>query len=111
MLLSSSAVPEGAPGLGEPHRIVRASVPETTVLCPSWFMQNFLGDHPHAHSARIERFVAAGYPPDFSALLAGLDADIAGGAEDRTTSTVQDVTGRPPRSFREVVGEVRRSHA
>jgi uncharacterized protein YbjT (DUF2867 family) len=49
-----------------------------------------------------ERFVAAGYPPDFAAVLAALDAGIAGGAEDRTTSAVQDVTGRPPRSFREV---------
>jgi uncharacterized protein YbjT (DUF2867 family) len=180
VLLSSSAVPEGAPGLGELHRMVRASVPEPTVLRPSWFMQNFLGDHPHAQSARTDgeivtatgggrvafvdagdiaavaahalsdaephvgeyvltgpealsyaeaaavltevtgpavrhravgvaeltaRFVAAGYPPDFSALLAGLDADIARGVEDRTTSAVQDVTGRLPRSFREVVGE------
>jgi uncharacterized protein YbjT (DUF2867 family) len=180
VLLSSSAVPEGAPGLGELHRMVRAGVPEPTVLRPSWFMQNFLGEHPHARSARAdgeivtatgggrvafvdagdiaavaahalsddephvgeyvltgpealsysdaaavlteatgravrhravgvaelaERLVAAGYPPDFSALLAGLDADIARGAEDRTTSAVQDVTGRPPRSFREVVGE------
>jgi uncharacterized protein YbjT (DUF2867 family) len=152
----------------------------TNATRPSWFMQNFLGDHPHARAARTdgeivtatgdgrvafvdagdiaavtahaladeephvgeyvltgpealsyadaaavlteatgravrhravgvaeltERFVAAGYPPDFSALLAGLDADIARGAEDRTTSAVQDVTGRPPRSFREVVGE------
>jgi uncharacterized protein YbjT (DUF2867 family) len=180
VLLGSSAVPEGAPGLGELHRMVRASVPEPTVLRPSWFMQNFLGDHPHARSARTDgeivtatgggrvafvdagdiaavaahalsdaephvgeylltgpealsyaeaaavltevtgravrhravsvtqltaRFVAAGYPPDFSALLAGFDADIARGVEDRTTSAVQDVTGLPPRSFREVVGE------
>jgi hypothetical protein len=37
-------------------------------------------------------------------VLAALDAEIARGAEDRTTSAVQDVTGRPPRSFREVAG-------
>jgi uncharacterized protein YbjT (DUF2867 family) len=178
VLLSSSAVPEGAPGLGELHRMVRAGVPEPTVLRPSWFMQNFLGDHPHARSARADgeivtatgsgrvafvdagdiaavaahaladekphvgeyvltgpealsysdaaavladvvgrpvrhravnvaelarRFVAAGYPADFAAVLAALDEGIARGAEDRTTSAVQDVTGRPPRSFREVV--------
>ncbi len=177
VLLSSSAVPEGAPGLGELHRMVRAGVPEPTVLRPSWFMQNFLGDHPHARSARAdgeivtatgggrvafvdagdiaavaahaladaephvgdyvltgpealtyaeaaavlaevtgrpvrhrsvgvdelaERFVAMGYPRDFAAVLAGLDAEVARGAEDRTTSAVRDVTGRPPRSFREV---------
>lgn len=177
VLLSSSAVPEGAPGLGELHRMVRAGVAEPTVLRPSWFMQNLLGDHPHARSARAdgeivtatgdgrvafvdagdiaavaahaladeeprvgeyvltgpealsyagaaavltevigrpvrhrsvgvaelaERLVAAGYPADFSAVLAGLDADVARGTEDRTTSAVRDVTGRPPRSFREV---------
>jgi uncharacterized protein YbjT (DUF2867 family) len=48
------------------------------------------------------RYVAAGYPADFADVLAALDAAVAGGAEDRTTSTVQDVTGRAPRSFREV---------
>jgi uncharacterized protein YbjT (DUF2867 family) len=180
VLLSSSAVPEGAPGLGELHRMVRTAVPEPTVLRPSWFMQNFLGDHPHARSARTdgeivtatgdgrvafvdagdiaavaahaladeephageyvvtgpealryadvaamlsevvgrevrhravgvaelaERFVAAGYPADFAAALAELDGGIARGAEDRTTSTVQDVTGRPPRAFRQVLEE------
>jgi uncharacterized protein YbjT (DUF2867 family) len=178
VLLSSSAVPEGAPGLGELHRMVCAAVPEPTVLRPSWFMQNFLGDHPHARSARAdgeivsatgsgrvafvdagdiaavaahaladeephvgeyvltgpealsyadvaailsevvgrpvrhravgvaeltERFVGAGYPADFAAVLAALDGMIAGGAEARTTSVVREVTGRPPRSFREVV--------
>lgn len=180
VLLSSSAVPEGAPGLGELHRMVLAAIPEPTVLRPSWFMQNLLGDHPHARSARTdgeivtatgsgrvafvdagdiaavaahaladeeshlgeyvltgpetlsyadvaalltqvtgrpvrhraagvaelaERLVAAGYPPDFAAVLAALDDEIAHGAEDRTTSVVQDVTGRSPRSFREVVEE------
>jgi uncharacterized protein YbjT (DUF2867 family) len=178
VLLSSSAVTEGAPGLGELHRMVCAAVPEPTVLRPSWFMQNFLGDHPHARSARVDgeivtatgggrvafvdagdiaavaahaladdephvgeyvltgpepisygevavvlsevtgrpvhhrtvgvaeladRFVAAGYAPDFAAVLAALDTGVARGAEDRTTSAVQDVTGRPPRSFRELV--------
>jgi uncharacterized protein YbjT (DUF2867 family) len=50
-----------------------------------------------------ERFVAAGYAADFAAVLAALDAGIARGAEDRTTSDVQEVIGRPPRSFRDVV--------
>jgi uncharacterized protein YbjT (DUF2867 family) len=178
VLLSSSAVPEGAPGLGEVHRMVSALVPEPTVLRPSWFMQNFLGDHPHARSARLDgeivtatgngrvafvdagdiaavaahaladeephvgeyvltgpevlsyadvaalltgvvgrtvrhravgvaeladRFVEAGYAADFAAVLAALDGGIARGAEDRTTSVVREVTGRPPRSFREVM--------
>ncbi|MFI2429849.1 NmrA family NAD(P)-binding protein [Streptomyces sp. NPDC018955] len=39
-------------------------------------------------------------PEEFAALLAGMDRAIAGGAEDRTTDTVQRLTGRPPRTFR-----------
>jgi uncharacterized protein YbjT (DUF2867 family) len=42
--LSSSAVPEGTPGLGAVHSLVRTTMPEWTVLRPSWFMQNFTGD-------------------------------------------------------------------
>ncbi|MFD5746647.1 NAD(P)H-binding protein [Streptomyces sp. NPDC127033] len=44
--------------------------------------------------------LAAGLPAEFAALLAGLDLAIAEGAEDRTTDTVERVTGRPPRAFR-----------
>ncbi|MBQ1157384.1 NAD(P)H-binding protein [Streptomyces smyrnaeus] len=44
--------------------------------------------------------LAASLPAEFAALLAGLDRAIAEGAEDRTTDTVQRLTGRPPRSFR-----------
>ncbi|AXK31795.1 ergot alkaloid biosynthesis protein [Streptomyces armeniacus] len=43
--------------------------------------------------------LAAGMPAEFAALLARLDREIAGGAEDRTTDAVEAVTGRPPRSF------------
>jgi uncharacterized protein YbjT (DUF2867 family) len=178
VLLSSSAVPEGAPGPGELHRLVRTTVPEWTVLRPSWFMQNFLADHPVARGVRTSgeivtatgtgrvafvdaadiaavaarallddvphdaahvitgpaalgyadaaaiitevtglpvrhrpvgadelaaRHVAAGYPPEFAALLAGLDEGIRGGGEDRVTAVVPDVTGRPARSFAEFV--------
>ncbi|XVS63392.1 NAD(P)H-binding protein [Actinosynnema sp. CA-299493] len=175
VLLSSSAVPEGGPGLGEVHRLVRAVVPEWAVLRPSWFMQNFAGDGPLAQDARggeivtatgagrvafvdagdiaavaghaladeaphdtehvltgpealgyadaaaivarqlgrpvrhravtagelAERFVRHGMPAAYAAVLAALDTDIAAGAEDRVTDTVERVTGRPPRGFRE----------
>lgn len=186
VLLSSSAIPEGAPGLGTLHRIVRATVPEWTVLRPSWFMQNFLGEHPVAASIRASgeivtatgggrvafvdaadiaavatralldavphnaahvitgpetltyadaaaiiadatgrtvrhravstaertaRFVAAGYPVEFAAVLAGLDEDIRHGAADRVTSTVHSVTGRPARSFAEFVAAHREAFA
>ncbi|MFJ1749809.1 NmrA family NAD(P)-binding protein [Streptomyces sp. NPDC088116] len=43
--------------------------------------------------------LAVGIPAEFAALLAGLDRAIAEGAEDRVTPTVEEVTGRPPRSF------------
>ncbi|AKN68456.1 oxidoreductase [Streptomyces sp. PBH53] len=45
----------------------------------------------------------AGLPAAFAAMLASLDHAIADGAEDRVTTTVHDVTGRPPHTFREVL--------
>jgi uncharacterized protein YbjT (DUF2867 family) len=54
VLLSSSAVPEGAPGLGAVHRMIRERVPEWTVLQPSWFMQNFM-EARHHHGASLQR--------------------------------------------------------
>jgi uncharacterized protein YbjT (DUF2867 family) len=178
VLLSSSGVEEGPSGLGALSRMVREMVPEWTVLRPSWFMQNFLGEHPVAAGVRdrgeivtatgtgrvpfvdaadiaavavralldvvphntdhvitgpealsyadaaavitsasgrsirhrsvstaemTDRIVAAGVPAEFAAVLAALDQDIRHGSEDRVTSTVADVTGRPARSFAEFV--------
>jgi ergot alkaloid biosynthesis protein len=54
VLLSSSAVPEGSPGLGMVHRAVRELAPEWAVLQPSWFMQNF-ADARHHHGASLQR--------------------------------------------------------
>ncbi|WIX85166.1 NAD(P)H-binding protein [Amycolatopsis sp. DG1A-15b] len=172
VLLSSSAVTTDTPGLGELQRLVRA-VPEWAVLKPSWFMQNFTGEHliaqgvrdgeivtatgdarvafvdagdiaavavraltdpvPHntehvltgpaalsyAEAAAIvaarvghpvrhravstaefaERVTASGIPAGFARVLAALDEDIRRGAEDRVTTAVEQVTGRPARSF------------
>ncbi|EYF07150.1 NmrA family NAD(P)-binding protein [Chondromyces apiculatus] len=53
VLLSSSAIPEGAPGLGTVHQALRERAPEWTVLQPSWFMQNLLGTH-HLHGKSLE---------------------------------------------------------
>lgn len=171
--LSSSALPEGSPGLGAVHHLVRMTMPEWTVLRPSWFMQNFSGDHlvaqgvrrgeivtatgdarvafidaadiaavagyaltddiPHntehiltgpealsyADAAEIltrqigravhhrsvaadeaaRRIEAHGIPAEFAKVLAAMDIDIRDGAEDRVTCTVEDLTGRPARSF------------
>lgn len=181
VLLSSSAIPEGGPVLGQVHRAVREMMPEWAVLQPSWFMQNFTGGmhggairasgeivtatgegrvafvdvgdiaevafrtltdaEPHnkahvitgpqalsyAEAAAIiseaahrpvhhvsisgaqlrERLMGTGIPEGYAALLAGLDEAIKNGAEDRVTSTVQEVTGRPPNSL----GEFARDHA
>jgi uncharacterized protein YbjT (DUF2867 family) len=173
VLLSSSAVGESATGMGALPALVR-TMPEWTVLRPSWFMQNFTGAHPVAAGVRAGEIVtgtgagrvgfvdaadiaavaaralldplphntdhlitgpealsyadaaaiitevtgrpvrhrsvttaemterlAPGLPREFAAVLAQLDEDIRGGAEDRVTSTVEDVTGKPPRSFRD----------
>ncbi|WP_443078570.1 hypothetical protein [Streptomyces sp. NBC_01497] len=42
---------------------------------------------------------ATGLPAAYASMLAGMDRDIAGGAEDRTTDTVRRLTGRPPFDF------------
>lgn len=44
---------------------------------------------------------ADGLPPAFAAVLAAMDVSIAGGAEDRTTAEVEQITGRAPRSFKD----------
>ncbi len=176
VLLSSSAVPESATGMGALPALVR-TMPEWAVLRPSWFMQNFTGDHPVAAGVRAGEIVtgtgdgrvgfvdaadiaavaaralmdpvphntdhvitgpealsyadaaaiitevtgrpvrhravsteemtarlASGLPREFAALLAQLDEDIRHGAEDRVTTTVEDVTGKAPRSFRDFLG-------
>ncbi|GAB3477031.1 NAD(P)H-binding protein [Nocardiopsis coralliicola] len=183
VLLSASAVEPGAPGLGAVHEHVRGLFAEWAVLRPSWFIDNFTGDHLHARTARESgeivsatgegrvAFVAAediadvavaaltalrphntdhiitgpealsyadvaaalgdatgrpvrhrsvsttelagrwtewGMPAAFARLLAGLDAAVAAGAEDRTTSVVADVTGRAPRSLRTEIAAAHR---
>ncbi|SER98867.1 NmrA family NAD(P)-binding protein [Lentzea albida] len=181
VLLSSSAVPESATGMGALPALVRA-MPEWAVLRPSWFMQNFTGDHlvaagvrtgevvtatgdgrvgfvdaadiaavaaraltdplPHntehlitgpealsyadaaaiitdvtgrtvrhrsVGTAELAERIAAVLPREFAEVLARLDEDIRGGAEDRVTTTVEDVTGRPARSFRDFVSATLRT--
>lgn len=53
--------------------------------------------------AAARRHMAAGLPEKYAWQLATMDADISEGSEDRTTSTVYDLTGRQPRSFRDFV--------
>ncbi|MFC9428225.1 hypothetical protein [Streptomyces sp. NPDC056987] len=56
------------------------------------------GSRPVIHGSlgfdQLRDRLAAGLPEEFAALPAGLDLSIAEGAEDRTTDTVERVTGR-----------------
>lgn len=180
VLLSGSPITPGTPGLGRVHTRLGEVFGEWAVLRPTWFADNFTGDHLQARLAREQgeivsatgtgrvpfvaaediaevavaaltdtvphntdhivtgpepvgydavaemlggvlgrpvrhrsltedalagRWTAEGMPPEFARLLAGLDTAIAAGAEDRTTSTVQDTTGRPPRTLEEALAE------
>lgn len=40
------------PGLGRVHEAVAATFPDWAVLRPSWFMQNFVGDHVQGEAIR-----------------------------------------------------------
>jgi uncharacterized protein YbjT (DUF2867 family) len=60
VMLSSSAVSPGDPGLGLVDAAVRNMLQQWHILRPSWFMQNFVGRHPLADSIRREgEFVTA----------------------------------------------------
>ncbi|MGW8398262.1 NAD(P)H-binding protein [Streptomyces lydicus] len=52
VLLSSSALPAGGPGVGRVHAALPGLFDAWTVLRPSWFMQNFTGGHLHAQDIR-----------------------------------------------------------
>lgn len=177
VLLSASVIEAGGPGAGQVHALLPETFPEWAVLRPSWFMQNFLGAHPHAESIRtsnvimtatgegrvgfidvgdiarvaahalvsedlpqgdliltgpealsysdvaalltellgrsithqpvsqqaLQDLLASQIDPQAAAILAAVDAAVAAGVEDRTTDVVERLTGKPPRSLREVV--------
>jgi uncharacterized protein YbjT (DUF2867 family) len=58
--------------------------------------------HVHVDTEELRSiYEATGLPPAAARFLAAMDAAIASGIEDRTTDTVERVTGTAPRSFRE----------
>ncbi|MFP3987896.1 NAD(P)H-binding protein [Streptomyces sp. E11-3] len=57
VLLSSSAIPAGGPAVGQVHRVLPGLFSQWAVLRPSWFMQNFTGDHVHARSIRVDGII------------------------------------------------------
>jgi len=54
---------------------------------------------------------AGGVPHDYARMLAGMDAEIALGSEDRTTTTVRDIAGQEPRSFRDFLRDAHRTRS
>lgn len=52
VLQSGSPVAAGDPGLGRAHDAVAETFPEWAVLRPSWFMQNFSGNHVQGEAIR-----------------------------------------------------------
>ncbi|MEU9576189.1 NmrA family NAD(P)-binding protein [Streptomyces chilikensis] len=57
VLLSSSAIPAGGPAVGTVHQALPDLFEQWAVLRPSWFMQNFTGEHAHARSIRDEGII------------------------------------------------------
>ncbi|HEX6340668.1 NmrA family NAD(P)-binding protein [Umezawaea sp.] len=80
VLLSSSAMEEGDRPLGALHSLVRAEVPEWTVLRPSWFMQNFTGAHQVGAGVRTGEIVSATGGARVAFVDAGDIAAVAGHA-------------------------------
>jgi len=52
VLLSAAIIPSGGPGAGVVHAALPDMFDEWAVLRPAWFMQNFIGVHPHARGIR-----------------------------------------------------------
>ncbi|MFE6401556.1 ergot alkaloid biosynthesis protein [Streptomyces alboflavus] len=117
VLLSSSAIEAGGPALGQIHRLLAEEglFEEWSALRPSWFMQNFTADHPHAQSVRTDGVLTTatgtGRVPfvdadDIAAVAAhaltatpppGHDLVITGPEAltyDEVAATLTDVTGR-----------------
>lgn len=59
--------------------------------------------HRQLTYGQMRERLAAHVPEQFATMLTDMDVAIAEGAEDRTTGTVERVTGQPPGNFREFV--------
>ncbi|MER6843242.1 NAD(P)H-binding protein [Streptomyces platensis] len=118
VLLSSSAIPAGGPGVGKVHAALPDLFDAWVVLRPSWFMQNFTGGHPHAEALRTHgtlmtatgtgrvgfidaddiaavaaHALTATLLPDHDLVLTGPEAL----SYDDIAATLTTVTGRPAR--------------
>ncbi|MFC0531563.1 NmrA family NAD(P)-binding protein [Phytohabitans kaempferiae] len=59
--------------------------------------------HDPVTTGELEQMLAQHIPEPAAAMLASIDQLLALGIEDRTTDTVERVTGRPPRSLKETL--------
>ncbi|MGA6872943.1 NAD(P)H-binding protein [Streptomyces pratensis] len=109
VLLSSSAVPEGGPAVGTVHRALPGLIDQWAVLRPSWFMQNFTGDHAHGRSIRDDGVIRTATG---SGRVGFVDAeDIAAVAvraltDERAPDTDLVLTGPEPLSHDDIAAAV-----
>ncbi|MFD4633942.1 NmrA family NAD(P)-binding protein [Streptomyces sp. NPDC058284] len=111
VLLGSSAIAEADGGFGEVYRAVRERFPQWAVLRPSWFMQNFTDDHPHAAGVRAsgEIVTATG-----DGRVAFVDADdiaevgVRALTDERPHNTAHLITGPEALSYAEVAAVLSR---
>lgn len=109
VLLSSSAIPAGGPATGRIHEALPGLFDEWAVLRPSWFMQNFTGDHPHARSIRADGTVSTATG---AGRVGFVDADdIAAVAvhaltDDRAPNTDLVITGPQALSYDDIAAVV-----
>ncbi|MFI2617060.1 NmrA family NAD(P)-binding protein [Streptomyces sp. NPDC018584] len=111
VLLSSSAIAETDGGLGEVHRAVRARFPQWTVLRPSWFMQNFTGDHPHARGVRERGEIVTATGGGRVAFVDAGDIAAVGAralTDERPHNTAHLITGPQALSYAEVAATLSR---
>lgn len=110
VLLSSSAVPEGAPGLGTVHKALRERVPEWTVLQPSWFMQNFVNEqHHHGASLKHDGLLVTATGEGRVGFVDAQDiAEVAARAlaDERSHDTAHVITGPHALSYGEIAAVI-----
>lgn len=112
VLLSSSAIPVGGPATGRVHRALPSLFEEWAVLRPSWFMQNFTGDHTHALSIREAGVIRTAAGEGRVGFVAAEDiAAVAVHAltDERAPDTDLVLTGPRPLSYDEVASAVGRA--
>lgn len=112
VLLGSSAIAETDEGLGEVYRGIRETFPQWAVLRPSWFMQNFTGDHVHARSIRERGEIVTATGDGRVAFIDADDiAEVAARAltDERPHNAAHLITGPEALSYADVAATLTRA--